>query len=421
MKKFCVSIVGAFASLFATSAIACEVEYVIQDGDKLPAIAFAAYGSTNYQLIFARNFGVLKSPASLPVGTVIVIPCVEGDSSLTPNVEALTARQAAGGATAVATEDAAEPATTETAAEPEEVVAAEPTPEATEDAEAPASAEAEAEVETTESAPAPAEETVAEAPAVAPAPNGGFRLLTANGQFPYSDRSLRGGGMVTELVTLSMANAGYKDQFKTVFIDDRESHLSDLLLEGSFDVGFPWLRPRCDDLDALREIAPDQAWMCETFDFSEPFYEYVNGFFVRDGEYSANRTTFEDFSGGSICRPEGESVMDLAVKGLTSDGVELVRPASVADCFALLMTEEVDAVSVEIFTAEDVLSEGDLFDQVEEMPNLSLLWTVHAVAPKGKPDAKSALEALNKGLIDLKISGRWFRIVARHLAAQNGG
>lgn len=404
MKKFCVCVATMAASIFATAAMACDVEYVIQEGDTLPAIAETAYGATNYQLIFARNFGVLTSPASLPVGAVIIVPCIEGDAEMTPNADALGARQSAGGLTAESDAAAAEPVEeAETAAEADVEPAPEPAAEAT-----------------PEQAPEVEPEPAAVATA-APAPQGGFRLLTANGQAPYSDRSLRGGGMVTELVTLAMANAGYKDDYKIVFIDDRQSHLSDLLLEGSFDAGFPWLRPQCDDIEALRDLAPDEAWMCETFEFSEPFYEYVNGFFVRKGEFSANRTTFEDFSGGSICRPEGETTMDLAVKGLTTDGVELVRPASVADCFALLMTEEVDAVSVEIFAAEDVLADGDMFDQVEELPNLSLLWTVHAVAPKGKPGAAEALAALNKGLLDLKISGRWFRVVARHLAAQNGG
>ena len=246
-------------------------------------------------------------------------------------------------------------------------------------------------------------------------------MLTANGQAPYADRSLRGGGMVTELISLSLADAGLSDDYKVVFIDDRSVHLTDLLIDGSFDVGFPWLRPRCDDIDILRDLSPEQAWMCESFVFSEPFYEYVNGFFVRKGEFSANRTTFSDFSGGSICRPAGEPIEDLAVKGLTSDGIELVSPGSVADCFDLLMTEEVDAVSVEIFAAEEVLTDADLFDQVEEMPNLSLLWTVHAVAAKTKPAAKELVKTLNEGLLELKISGQWFRVVARHLAAQNGG
>lgn len=409
MRKLSVGILGAFASVFATSATACDVEYVVQEGDTLPAIATAAYGETNYQLIFARNFGVLTSPSSLPVGTTIIIPCIEGDAAMTPDADALAARQAEGGQVAIdpnAAEEESEPVVEAAeedapAAAPVETVKA-PEPEAEPD-------------------PAPVAEAPKPTAPVAAIPRGGYRLLTANGQAPYADRSLRGGGMVTELIGLSLANTGHTDDYKVVFIDDRSVHLTDLLLEGSFDVGFPWLRPRCDEMDVLRDLSPEQAWMCESFDFSEPFYEYVNGFFVRKGEFSANRTTFADFSGGSICRPAGEPTEDLAVKGLASDGIELVAPASVADCFALLMTEEVDAVSVEIFAAEEVLADADLFAQVEELPNLSLLWTVHAVAAKGKPEAANLLAALNKGLLDLKVSGQWFRVVARHLAAQNGG
>ena len=414
MKKFSAGIAGAVVSFVATAAVACDVEYVIQPDDTLAIIAETAYGESNYQLIFARNFGVITSPSSLPVGETIVIPCIEGDAAMTPDAAALAARQPATSAPSDSeAADSSEAASGDSTA-PAPAANSQDTTVPASDATAAAPASGETSGGTSDNASAPAQ------PAFT-APRKGFRLLTANGQQPYSDRSLRAGGMVTELVSLSMANVGLSEQHKIVFIDDRNSHLSDLLLEGSFDAGFPWLRPRCDDLEALQRLAPEQAWMCETFEFSEPFYEYVNGFFVRKGEFSTNRTTFDDFSGGSICRPAGETVMDLAVKGLTSDDVELVRPASVADCFALLMTEEVDAVSVEIFAAEDVLADGDMFDQVEELPGLSLLWTVHAIAAKGKPGAREAMDALNQGLLDLKISGRWFRVVARHLAAQSGG
>lgn len=384
-------------------AAECDVEYVIQPNESLNDIAASAYGFANYQLIFTRNFGTIISPSDLPVGETIIIPCIEGDGGLVPDKAALAAR--------VAAPAEETPAAEEPEPEPEPVVAATPEPEP--EPEPQPEPEPEPEPQPVAKQPEPAPE-----PATAPAQRP-VRLLTANGQPPYTDRTLRGGGMVTELMRLTMSKAGAAENYKIVFIDDRDSHLRDLLLEGLFHAGFPWLRPRCDDLAALRKLAPESAWMCEAFEFSEPFYEYVNGFFVRKGEFSSRNTEFGDFTDRTICRPAGQPVMDLSVKGLHGDDVELVRPETIEDCFDLLTEQKVDAVSGEIFAAEEVMSEQGLFEDIEELPNLSLLWTVHAVAPKNGARTEEVLNLINKGLLDLKISGQWFRVVARHLAQQN--
>ena len=108
--------------------------------------------------------------------------------------------------------------------------------------------------------------------------------------------------------------------------------------------------------------------------------------------------------------------MDLKINGLDGEEVTFVRPETLAECFALLQAGEVDAVSGEAFEAENLLAELGLFDEVEELPNLGLLQTVHAIAHNARPGADDALATMNKGLIELKVSGEWFRIVGRHLA-----
>ena len=192
--------------------------------------------------------------------------------------------------------------------------------------------------------------------------------------------------------------------------------LSDLLVDGSFDLGFPWFRPTCELMAKLEELSPDDAWLCKNYNFSEPFYEFVYGFFTPKGAYTVARTTFLDFSDARICRPAGPSIMDLKINGLDGEEVTFVRPETLAECFALLQAGEVDAVSGEAFEAENLLAELGLFDEVEELPNLGLLQTVHAIAHNARPGADDALATMNKGLIELKVSGEWFRIVGRHLA-----
>jgi len=372
------------------SDASCTLFYVIQPGDSLNKIAQFSYGKWDYQLIFSRNVEVLKDPRNLPVGEMLMIPCANG---IEPTFDMVVAQQAAEAAKEAVTEVAAaepeaqpesQPETATTAAEPEE--------------------------------PSPDSVVATAAPTTLVSPVDKLKLLTASGLPPFSDKSLRGGGMATELANRSLEKLGIKDASRIVFIDDRASHLQDLLIDGSFDLGYPWYRPACEEPDLLEALSPDDAWLCRNFTFSEPFYEFVYGFFVPKGEYSLSRTTFLDFSDARICRPEGSSVLDLAVNGLTDDDATFVRPETLAECFDLLQAGEVDAVSGEAFEAENLLAERGLFDDIEELPNLGLLQTVHAVAPVGKPGADDAIAAMNLGLIELKVSGEWFRIVGRHLA-----
>lgn len=369
------------------SDASCTLFYVIQPGDSLNKIARFSYGKWDYQLIFSRNVEVLKDPRNLPVGQMLMIPCANG---IEPTFDMVIASQAAAAE--------AEAAEAEVAA-----------------------VEEEAPQETAETAPAPQEpapESVVAtaAPAILTSPVDKLKLLTASGLPPFSDKSLRGGGMATELANRSLEKLGIKEASRIVFIDDRASHLQDLLIDGSFDLGYPWYRPACEEPDLLEALSPDDAWLCKNFTFSEPFYEFVYGFFVPKGEYSLSRTTFLDFSDARICRPDGSSILDLAVNGLTEDDATFVRPETLGECFDLLQAGEVDAVSGEAFEAENLLAERSLFEDIEELPNLGLLQTVHAVAPVGKPGADNAIAAMNLGLIELKVSGEWFRIVGRHLA-----
>lgn len=398
------SVLKAAPMLFATAFLfapkpaqaldaSCTLFYVIQPGDSLNKIAQFSYGKWDYQLIYSRNVDVLKDPSKLPEGQMLMIPCANG---IEPTFDLVIAGQTAD----VTTVAAPEKNELEVAAVEQDTAKVEPEPEAQ-----PKPLE-----------PSPDRVVATAAPATLTSPVDKLKLLTSSGLPPFSDKSLRGGGMATELANLSLEKLGIKEASRIVFIDDRDSHLQDLLIDGSFDLGFPWYRPACEEIGLLENLAPDDAWLCKNFTFSEPFYEFVYGFFVPKGEYSLSRTTFLDFSDARICRPAGSSILDLAVNGLTENDATFIRPETLGECFTLLQAGEVDAISGEAFEAENLLAERDLFDTIEELPNLGLLQTIHAVAPVGKLGADDAITAMNKGLIELKISGEWFRIVGRHLA-----
>lgn len=369
-----------FAKPASAQRAACDFDYVIQAGDTLPDIAETAFGRRTYSLIYARNFGKIVNPANLPVGETIVIPCLPGDSAQTPNEDALQARMdglSAATEAAVAAQQPAQPATEE-----EEVV-----------------------VSTTQ--------TFEAAPELDVAPK--FRFLTSSGQPPFADESLRNGGMASELASRAMRRSSGEEGYEIIFINDRGKHLRELLVKGSFDVGFPWIRPACEEVAILAENFPFDAWMCENFQFSEPFYEVVSGFFIRKGEFSS-RSTWNDFATASICRPSGEPTKDLIVNGISEEFADIYHPKTARDCVELLMTGFVDAISADVFEVESAMFDMGAQDEMEELPELSVLTTYNALAPRGKEASIAALDALNQGMLELKLSGEWFRVVARHLA-----
>ncbi len=385
---FCIGLACFGAVPTVANAADCDFNYTIQEGDSLPSIAAIAYGVTNYDFIFLRNPNLAGRIGNPPVGEVIVIPCIPGD--LEPDAVALNF--AMGVAEAAPEPEAAPPAETEAQTEAEGQ--ADPQP---------------AETEAANIAPA------VPSPALS-APE--LRILTASDMPLYSSEASREGGMVTELMRQAITRIGIEDH-KITTVDYRPSHLEALLIEGPYDIGYPWARPPCEDRDQLAELAPEEAYLCDNFEFSEPYYEYVNGFFVRTGEYADTRTEFAAFSETRICRPAGGSMTDLEVRGIIADeyvGAKFVRPTKMTSCVALLLSKDVDAISGEVSELESALTELDALGRVEELPALSVLWTIHSIAPTSKPGAVATLRQMNEVLIDQKISGEWFRTVSRHLS-----
>ena len=91
------------APLFAAAALSfmpkqaeadsnCTLFYTIQPGDTLSSIATLAYGNSNYQLIFSRNFGSIKDPRNLEAGSMLMIPC---NSGVSPEFDRIVAEQVA--------------------------------------------------------------------------------------------------------------------------------------------------------------------------------------------------------------------------------------------------------------------------------------------------------------------------------------
>lgn len=350
---------GAYAQ-----AIACGSEYVIARGDTLQAIALRAYGVGNFQLIYLANADVIGvNPNLIEVGMRLNIPCL-GDTAAAP--AAPTAPAAAAPATP--------PAPVAAAGAPLVAATVRPVPEGA-------------------------------------APRRGARFIGIDGNAPFSDSDLPGGGLFTELLSLAMKRAG-GDAGDIGFAPDWPAQLTALLPDGGYEVGFPWVRPDCERPATL---GAESRARCRSFEFSDSFFDVVLSFYTLRGSEYEGADSHEDLLGARLCRPDGMFVGDLEAEGLVEPNVSLVAPSTAQDCFAALLVGEVNVVTMDALTAEKTLETvSGASRKVLELEGLATLQTLHAVASRTSPDGRAALARLNDGLRVMRASGEWFAAVQKH-------
>lgn len=342
--------------LTGTAALAQEAcsTYTVKVGDNLRYIARAAYGDADkYRLIYDANVAVIGEKADLiEIGSELTIPCDTATAAATPEPVA-------------------------TATETVTPVAATPDP-----------------------APAPATEKP-------------VSFVTGNGYAPFADEMLPGGGMMTQLVEMSVFRADPSIPYTLTYINDWQAHIDALLPSGAYDLSFPWVRPDCETPEML---SPGDQVRCTDFVFSGPFYEIVDGFFSLRDSGLGSVTKYADFEGKRICRPEGYTTGVLDAVGLTAPAITLVRPVEATDCFQALAAGEVDLVSIDAEVGDAAAAKLGLTARVEQNPHLTTLLSLHVIAHRSNQRAVDMIGQLDAGLIEMYQSGEWYEIVSSALA-----
>lgn len=237
-------------------------------------------------------------------------------------------------------------------------------------------------------------------------------LITGNDFPPFTDESLPGRGVFTILVETAAYRADPEKKVEVKFVNDWEAHLDLLLPVLAFVGSFPWSRPDCEQLDTLSAHDRNR---CESYDFSDPFYEVVDGFFARVGSGYDEALDYADLKGARICRPEGYSTAHLDAAGLTAPAVVMVRPPLVATCFEQLMAGSVDVVSVDTLVGANAIADMSLDGQVVENANLGAVKELYVLVHKKNPRGREVLDLLNDGLQKMVESGEWYDIVSSYL------
>jgi hypothetical protein len=246
-----------------------------------------------------------------------------------------------------------------------------------------------------------------------PAPTTGeltrpLRIATASGYAPFTDETLPGGGLITQMVDRSMELGNSDQAYSLIFVNDWGSHLETLLPSGAFDMVFPWFRPNCDRVENL---SPKSAERCTLFNHSEPFYEALVGYYALNDSPYASASTPEELVGSRLCRPEAWFTFDLEADGLMPPAVSLTTTVDQNGCWQLLLDGEVDVITLDALPAEEDYRELGLDGQITKLEGLTSAQTLHVFVSKDNQFANDALPIINAGLQELRLSGEWFSIV----------
>jgi polar amino acid transport system substrate-binding protein len=246
-----------------------------------------------------------------------------------------------------------------------------------------------------------------------------IEFLTADGNSPFTDRSLPNGGMITEIVTAGMnlikEQSGGSFSYNIAWVNDWAAHLNPLLITRAFDVGFPWLKPDCDH---PADLSQDAKYRCQKFLFSDPLYEVLTVLFVKND----SPLTFakdDEIIGKTLCQPAGSSSYELDKGGrnwVKDSKITLLRPPTIAECFRLLDTGDVNAVVTADLTGKSIIAALGMSDRVKILKRPVAIGTLHLIIPKTHPYASTILYYINAATTKLRESGEYDRIVESHLS-----
>ena len=239
-----------------------------------------------------------------------------------------------------------------------------------------------------------------------------IEVVTATDYAPFTDQNWENGGMLTEIVDAALSISDGSPDYSIDWINDWSAHIDPLLERHKYDMGFPWFKPNCEKPE---DLAEEDRKRCG-FYFSEPLFDMLIVLFKRSDD-TRPLPNDEALHGMRLCRPAGYFTFDLTDRGLIpGDTIELDRPQAVADCFNKLVDGEIDYVALNEFTGEGAIKELDYGDLVSASEQLTDTIGLRLIIHREHPDAIALLRQFDKGLNELRKSGRYDEIVGRHLA-----
>ncbi len=237
-----------------------------------------------------------------------------------------------------------------------------------------------------------------------------IRVAQGSNWAPFANEAQEQGGMITEIANVALANSAGGTPYKIDFINDWGAHLTPLVTDHAYDFSLSWFKPNCDQIARLGE---DSQFRCNNFDWTEPMFEQVFGYYTRASEPEVTR--YSQLLGKVVCRPSGYATFQLEENDLKEPNVTWVRPSDPNECFTALAAGDVDVVALAVDTADGAMVETGTTDQIRLNEALAQVLTIHGVISKNNPQGEAMLAEFNSGLNAIKETGEWFEIVRRHL------
>ena len=256
-------------------------------------------------------------------------------------------------------------------------------------------------------AAAPAPKVVSQSAALLAHP---IRVVTEDFFSPFTDRKLKNGGMLADVVTLALDTSVGADGFDFFWINDATTHLDPLLTQNIMDMSLAWAKPDC--------VGNPDHKLCKSFLFSDTTFEYLVLLFSKKSA-PVPFAKDADVEGRILCRPEGylTHMLDANGRNWVKDcKVTLKRGINLDACFDMLTEGDVDAVVINEFSGRAALKRLGLKDTVEVGVGQPVsITTLHVVVSKGNPNASALLNAVDTGLVAIKQDGRYQQIIDDHM------
>jgi uncharacterized protein len=254
------------------------------------------------------------------------------------------------------------------------------------------------------------------APLSGPASGGASKItVLAMGRAPLAEEQLPEGGLIPELLRMSLSRAkpgGGRSEIELRWT--AAAPVKALLSDASIDISLPWDGVDCERPNDLVQIS---AVLCDNALYSDPILEVVIGLFTRT-ESNFTFNTDESIFGKTICISGDQDVSVLNGQGrewLSQKRVVAVRRPTLLDCASAVQTLEADALVASDLEGRYVLDRLGLSRHFRMAERPLGIRGVHAVASKEHVQAPELIDALNRGLKQLKESDAYAAVVRSHL------
>jgi polar amino acid transport system substrate-binding protein len=226
---------------------------------------------------------------------------------------------------------------------------------------------------------------------------------------PLTDRHAGDGGLIAALLTASLRTGGRDTELEIGW----KPALSRTDLAGStVDLALPFESGDCDEPRAGGTATP-----CVGVLSSDPLIEVVVGVVsLADGgfDFSAD----EGILGRTICvsADRDAAVLDRDGRRWVADGrVSVIRRPTLIECLSLVQGHEADAVVASDLEGRYVLRQLGLQQMFRMWERPLATRGVHVVVPGDRPHAQDLVDAVNRGLRQLKGNDGWAAIVRPRL------